>query len=129
MSRERCGVTFRRAFLRGLRASLEGVLEDEATAHVGAARYARARARRGDRNGHDPRDLVTRHGPLPQLRVPRLLEGGVEFTFVDKYQRRRTRPMRVFTNAGSPERTTYGVAEHLNANRQEHPLRHIQQNV
>ena len=56
--------------LRGLRALLEGVLEDEVTAHVGAARYERAQARRGHRNGHYTRDLVTQHGPLPQLRVP-----------------------------------------------------------
>jgi putative transposase len=75
--------------LRGLRALLEGVLEDEVTAHVGAARYERAQARRGHRNGHYPRDLVTSHGSLPRLRVPRLLEGGVEFTRFDTYQRRQ----------------------------------------
>jgi transposase-like protein len=55
---------------------------------VGAARYERNQARRGHRNGHYTRDLVTGHGPLAKLRVPRLLEGGVEFTLFDKYQRR-----------------------------------------
>ena len=74
--------------LRGLRALLEGVLEDEVTAHVGAARYERAGARRRHRNGHYTRDLVTTHGPLPKLRVPRLLESGIDFTIFDKYQRR-----------------------------------------
>jgi transposase-like protein len=75
--------------LRGLRALLEGLLEDEVTTHVGADRYERTRGRQGHRNGHYTRDLVTTHGPLPRLRVPRLLEGGVEFTLFDKYQRRQ----------------------------------------
>lgn len=75
--------------LRGLRALLEGLLEDEVTAHVGAARYERSRGRQGHRNGHYTRDLVTTHGPLPKLRVPRLLEGGIDFTLFDKYQRRQ----------------------------------------
>jgi len=89
MSRERCGVRIRRASSpRGLPALLEGVLEDEVTAHVGAARYERAGARRGHRNGHYTRDLVTTHGPLPKLRVPWLLESGIDFTLFDKYQRR-----------------------------------------
>ncbi len=52
---------------RGLRALLEGFLEDEMTTHVGAARYERARARRGHRNGHYTRNLVTTHGPLAKL--------------------------------------------------------------
>jgi putative transposase len=43
--------------------------------------------------------------------------------------RRRTRPMRVFTNAESAERIMHGVTEHLNANWQEHPLRQIQPNA
>ncbi len=56
---------------------------------VRAAPYERVRARQGHRNGHDPRDLVTTHGPLPKLRVSRLLEGGLDFTLFDKYQRRQ----------------------------------------
>lgn len=75
--------------LRGLRALLEGLLEEERTAHVGAGRHVRGEARRGHRNGHYTRDLVTTYGPLPQLRVPRLLEGGIDFTLFDKYQRRQ----------------------------------------
>jgi len=88
MSRERCGVKFRRASSES-RALLEGVLEDEVTTHVRADRYERTRGRQGHRNGHYTRDLVTTHGPLPKLHVPRLLEGGVEFTLFDKYQRRQ----------------------------------------
>lgn len=75
--------------LRGLRALLESLLEAEVTAQVGAGRYERTARRRGHRNGHYTRDLVTTHGPLPQLRVPRLLEGGVDFSLFDKYQRRQ----------------------------------------
>lgn len=72
--------------LRGLRALLEGLLEAEVTSHVGAGRYERTTTRRGHRNGHYSRDLLTTHGPLPRLRVPRLLAGGVDFTLFDKYQ-------------------------------------------
>ncbi len=75
--------------LRGLRGLLEGLLEEERTAHVGAARHERAQSRRGHRNGHYTRDLGTTYGPLPKLRVPRLLAGGIDFTLFDKYQRRQ----------------------------------------
>lgn len=75
--------------LRGLRALLEGLLEEERTVRVGAARHERVRARRGHRNGHYTRDLGTTYGALPSLRVPRLLEGGIDFTLFDKYQRRQ----------------------------------------
>jgi len=75
--------------LRGLRALLEGLLEAEVTSHVGAGRYERTTTRRGHRNGHYSRNLLTTHGPLPRLRVPRLLAGGVDFTLFDKYQRRQ----------------------------------------
>ena len=71
--------------LRGLRA----LLEDEVTTQVGAARYARTPARRGHRNGHYTGDLVTQYGPLPGLRVPRLLRGRVNFPCFEKYQRRQ----------------------------------------
>jgi transposase-like protein len=76
-----------RHLLRGLRALLESLLEAEVTARVGAGRYERTERRRGHRNGHYTRDLVTTHGPLPRLRVPRLLEDGVDFTLFDRYQR------------------------------------------
>lgn len=75
--------------LRGLRALLEGLLEEERTAHVGAGRHERVEGRRAHRNGHYTRDLGTTYGPLPKLRVPRLLEGGLDFTLFDKYQRRQ----------------------------------------
>lgn len=75
--------------LRGLRALLESLLEAEVSSQVGAGRYERSTTRRGHRNGHYTRDLVTTHGPLRQLRVPRLLEGGTDFTLFDKYQRRQ----------------------------------------
>lgn len=76
--------------LRGLQALLESLLEAEVTSQVGAKRYERSSTRRGHRNGHYARDLVTTHGPLRGLRVPRLLAGGVDFPLFDKYQRRQT---------------------------------------
>jgi len=78
-----------RHLLRGLRALLESLLEAEVTAQVGADRYERTGRRRGHRNGHYTRDLGTTYGLLPKLRVPRLLEGGVDSTLFDKYQRRQ----------------------------------------
>ena len=75
--------------LRGLRALLEALLEEERTAHVGAERHERAEGRRAHRNGHYTRDLGTTYGHLAKLRVPRLLEGGLDFTLFDKYQRRQ----------------------------------------
>ena len=74
--------------LRGLRALLEGLLEPEVTSHVGPGRYERTTTRRGHRNGHYSRNLLTTHGSLSRLRVPRLLAGSVDFTLFDKYQRR-----------------------------------------
>ncbi len=75
--------------LRGLRALLEGLLEDEVTRQVSAGPYERTAARRGHRNGHYTRDLGTQFGPLPGLRVPRLLRGSVDFPCFEKYQRRQ----------------------------------------
>jgi len=65
-------------------------LEEERTTHVGAERHERVEGRRAHRNGHCTRDLGTTYGPLPKLRIPRLLEGGLDCTLFDKYQRRQT---------------------------------------
>src|SRR5215208_4920187 len=53
---------------------LQEVLEAEMTEHVGASPYERAATRKGHRNGHKPRALMTRVGTL-NLLVPQDREG------------------------------------------------------
>ena len=75
--------------LLGLKALLEGLLEDEVSTHPGVAPYGRTRSCQRYRNGHHTRDLITQHGLLRCLRIPRLLEGGMDFARLDRYQRRQ----------------------------------------
>ena len=63
------------AFLRGIvERALQAILEEEMTAHLGAARYERGEGRTGYRNGSKPRTLTTRVGTL-ELRVPQDRDG------------------------------------------------------
>ena len=74
-------------FLRGIvERALQAVLEEEMTAHLGAARYERAEARTGYRNGYKERALVTRVGTL-QLRVPQDRDGTFSTELFARYQR------------------------------------------
>ena len=74
-------------FLRGIvERALQAVLEEEMTAHLGAARYERGDERRGYRNGHKPRTLTTRVGPL-ELRVPQDRAGTFSTELFARYQR------------------------------------------
>ena len=75
---------------QGLKRFLESLLEDEVTAKVKARKYERSLRGRGRRGGHYLRDLVTRYGPLEELRVPRLAEGPMDFQLFNKYERRRS---------------------------------------
>ena len=59
---------------------LQEILEAEMTEHVGAAPYERTAGRKGHRNGHKPRALRTRVGPL-NLLVPQDREGEVVSRF------------------------------------------------
>jgi putative transposase len=43
----------------GVKALFEQILEEEMTAHLGAAPRQRTPLRRGERNGHYERDLIT----------------------------------------------------------------------
>jgi transposase-like protein len=74
---------------QGLKRLLESLLEEEVTARVKAARYERSLGRRGYRGGHYRRDLVTRHGLLEGLLVPRLAQGTMDFQLFNRYERRR----------------------------------------
>src|SRR5688500_20294420 len=62
-------------FLRGIvERALQAVLEEEMTAHLGAARYERAEVRTGYRNGHKPRTLTTRE--IGRASCRERVEGG-----------------------------------------------------
>lgn len=62
-------------FLRNLvTRTLQTILEEELTAHLGAERYERTGGRTRYRNGHKPRTLTTRVGRL-ELQVPQERDG------------------------------------------------------
>jgi len=65
---------------------LQRLLEEEMTAHLGAAPYERTEARRGHRNGTKPRTLKTRVGTL-ELLVPQDREGRFRTELFERYQR------------------------------------------
>jgi transposase-like protein len=74
-------------FLRELvRTTLQTLLEEELTAHLGAVRYERTEARTGYRNGAKPRTLATRVGKI-ELRVPQDRAGTFSPELFARYQR------------------------------------------
>ena len=74
-------------FLRGIvERALQAILEEEMTAHLGAARYERADGRTGYRNGAKPRTLTTRVGTI-ELRVPQDRAGTFSTELFARYQR------------------------------------------
>src|SRR5947209_10520486 len=74
-------------FLRRLvEQTLQGVLEAEMTAHLGAEPYERTESRTGHRNGYRPRTLHTRVGTLTLL-VPQDREGTFSTALFARYQR------------------------------------------
>jgi len=74
-------------FLRGIvEQTLQAILEEEITAHLGAGRYERGEGRTGYRNGTKPRTLMTRVGTL-ELRVPQDRDGTFSTELFARYQR------------------------------------------
>jgi putative transposase len=74
-------------FLRGIvERTVQAILDEEMTAHLGAARYERGEGRTGHRNGYKPRTLTTRVGTL-ELRVPQDREGTFSTEVFARYQR------------------------------------------
>jgi len=73
-------------FRRVLEQLVQGILEEEMTAFLGAEPYQRAEGRQGYRNGHKPRQLVTRVGRL-ELLVPQDREGRFQTELFQRYQR------------------------------------------
>src|SRR5947209_11436354 len=65
---------------------LQELLEAEMTEHVGAAPYERSEGRKGHRDGHKPRTLMTRVGTL-MLLVPQDREGTFSTRLFSRYQR------------------------------------------
>ncbi|MBX6765224.1 MAG: transposase [Rubrobacteraceae bacterium] len=62
---------------QGVKAVLEEVLEEEMTQHLQAGYRELTPTRRGERNGHYTRNLVTPAGKIERLEVPRDREGEV----------------------------------------------------
>ena len=65
---------------------LNQVLEAQMTEHIGASRHERTESRQAYRNGHRPRRLYSRVGPL-SLRVPQSRDGGFSTEIFRRYQR------------------------------------------
>jgi putative transposase len=71
----------------GVKAVIEQVLEEEMREHLGAGHQERTPLRRGWRNGHYTRELITPVGKLEQLRVPRDREGESVTEVFERYKR------------------------------------------
>jgi putative transposase len=66
--------------------TLQAILEEEMSAHLGAERYERSEGRRGYRNGTKPRTVTTRVGTL-ELAVPQDRDGTFSSELFSRYQR------------------------------------------
>jgi transposase-like protein len=75
------------AFLREIvERTVQALLDEEMTAHLGAERYERSGERRGYRNGTKPRTFTTRVGTL-ELVVPQDRDGTFSTELFSRYQR------------------------------------------
>jgi transposase-like protein len=66
--------------------TVQAILDEEMSAHLGAERYERTGERRGYRNGTKPRTLTTRVGAL-ELAVPQDRDGSFSTEVFARYQR------------------------------------------
>ena len=71
----------------GVRAVIEQILQEEMDEHLQARYRERTAARRGERNGHYTRDLITPVGKIEQLQVPRDRAGEFLTEVFERYQR------------------------------------------
>jgi len=71
-----------------LKKFLQGLLEVERTAQVGARPHKRSRRRAGQRNGYYKRNLLTAFGMVRELLVPRLRRGRLRTRVFQRYHRR-----------------------------------------
>lgn len=72
---------------RGVKAVLEEVLEEEMTQHLEAGYRELTPTRRGERNGHYTRNLLTPAGKIERLEVPRDREGEFVTEVFERYKR------------------------------------------
>ncbi len=72
---------------QGIKAVLEEVLEEEMTQHLEAGYRELTPTRRGERNGHYTRNLVTPAGKIERLEVPRDREGEFVTEVFERYRR------------------------------------------
>ena len=98
-----------------LKVILEGALEEEMTAVLGAGRFRRTDDRSGHRNGFYSRDLVTQLGIVTAIRVPRVREGLVERSAFGRYQRRQSHVNQVIREVFLAGVSTRRVGETLEA--------------
>jgi putative transposase len=72
-----------------LKTLIEGSLEEEMERQLGGvSHYERSEARTDQRNGHYQRDLVTKHGTVQGVRVPRSRHGTYKPEVFAAYERR-----------------------------------------
>jgi putative transposase len=72
---------------QGVKAVLEEVLEEEMAEHLEAGYRELTPTRRGERNGHYTRNLVTPAGKIERLEVPRDREGEFVSEVFERYKR------------------------------------------
>jgi putative transposase len=72
---------------QSVKAVLEEILEEEMTQHLGAGYRELTPTRRGERNGHYTRNLVTPAGKIERLEVPRDREGEFVTEVFERYKR------------------------------------------
>ena len=72
---------------QGVKAVLEEVLQEEMTQHLEAGYRELTPTRRGERNGHYQRNLVTPAGKIERLEVPRDREGEFVTELFERYKR------------------------------------------
>ena len=71
----------------GIKAVLEEVLQEEMSEHLKAGYRELTSTRRGERNGHYTRNLVTPAGEIERLEVPRDREGEFVTEVFERYKR------------------------------------------
>lgn len=71
----------------GVKAVLEEVLQEEMTEHLKAGYRELTPARKGERNGHYTRNLLTPAGKIERLEVPRDREGEFVTEVFERYKR------------------------------------------
>jgi putative transposase len=72
---------------QGVKAILEEVLEEEMAEHLEAGYRELTPTRRGERNGHYQRNLLTPAGKIERLGVPRDREGEFVTEIFERYTR------------------------------------------